>query len=104
MTGLRAHGNKRDASEGPIVDLLRKAGCTVVLLDKPTDLLVGYRGTITALCEVKTGKRGKLTPDQKEFIASWRGSPVVILRSVDDAFNILKVWSAHPSTSARAAA
>jgi hypothetical protein len=89
---LRRFANKRDISEPAIVELLRAAGCTVVLMDKPTDLLIGYRGK-TAIAECKTGK-GKLTKDQKDFLASWRGSPVIILRTPADAIETLKQWNA----------
>lgn len=89
---LRSHGNKRDASEAKIVDCLRSAGCSVERMDKPCDLLIGFRGE-TFLVEVKTGK-GKLTDSQSDFKAKWRGSPVFIIRDVSGALETLKLWTA----------
>jgi hypothetical protein len=88
---LRNYANKRDAAEPAIVKALQAAGCSVVRMDKPVDLLIGYRGC-TYLCEVKTGK-GKYTEDQKQFFAAWRGSSIPILRTVDDVLAALKSWS-----------
>jgi len=47
------------------------------------DLLVGFRG-VNYLLEIKTTK-GKLTPDQTEFTALYRGV-VVVVRSVSEAY------------------
>jgi Holliday junction resolvase len=93
---LRRYANRRDASEKPIVDLLEKTGCSVVRLDKPVDLLVGYRG-VTHLVEVKTGGTHygkKLNANQSDFADGWRGSPVVVMRTADDALRILTEWGA----------
>lgn len=86
---LRSYANKRDANEPEIVEALRKAGCSVVRLDKPVDLLIGYRG-VTHLAEVKTDK-GKLTKAQDDFRKSWQGSYFYILRDVDDALTMLRI-------------
>lgn len=80
---LLRHNPRRDANEKPIVDALRQMGASVVRLDKPVDLVCGYRGA-THLVEVKT-HNGKLTAPQAKFIDEWRGSEVTILRSVEDA-------------------
>jgi len=93
---LRVYKNKRDKAEADIVDALRKAGCSVVRLDRPVDLLVGYRRQ-THLVEIKTGK-GKLTKSQEEFRVTWRGAYFYILRDVDDALKALKLWGASPSS------
>lgn len=70
---------------------LRKAGCSVYILDDPLDLLVGYQGW-TTLVEVKApkGTRGGvshkgLTDSQKEFIESWRGGRILIVRTLREA-------------------
>jgi hypothetical protein len=89
---LRSHGNARDANEKEIVDAMRKMGASVYRLDKPVDLLVGFHnrsGTFTYLCEVKVGKKN-LTAAQEKFISEWRGTVVVILRSVDDAIRLIR--------------
>jgi hypothetical protein len=81
------HGNP-DANQGDIVQALRKVGAVVVLLtvlgDGIPDLLVGFRGE-TFLLEVKTAK-GRLEEAQEVFIATWRGRPVRVVRTVDEAF------------------
>lgn len=82
---------RRDEVEAEIVEVLRAAGCSVTFLngrDCP-DLLVGIRGQ-NLLVENKTGK-AKLRPGQERFRSTWRGAPVVILRSVDDALALVKM-------------
>lgn len=78
---------KADLNQPDIVDALRQMGASVVHLHTVgqgcPDLLVGFRGR-TQLVEVK-GERGTLTQPQREWHQAWRGSPVVILRSVADA-------------------
>ena len=89
MRRISAH---RDDAEAAIVQTLRKGGASVVLVttkDAP-DLIIGFRGA-TTLAEVKTGRR-KLKPGQVAFAATWRGGPLVTLRTVDDALALL---SAH---------
>jgi len=96
-SGLRAYANKRDKAEADIVDALRQAGCSVVRMDKPCDLLVGHRRA-TYLVEVKTGK-GKLTDSQSDFTKTWKGSPVFIIRDVDGVLETLKLWNAISPSS-----
>lgn len=81
---------KRDSVEQDIIDALRQLGATVQPLSAKgvPDLLIGIRGR-NLLGEVKSGKRGTLTPDQVEWHGNWRGAPVVILRSVDDAIALV---------------
>ena len=76
---------KRDLSEKDIVKTLRACGWSVHFIsekDAP-DLVLGRQG-VTLLAECKT-KRAKLRPGQADWHANWKGAPVVILRSVDDA-------------------
>lgn len=42
-------------------------------------MLVGFEGT-TYLMEVKVAK-GRLSKAQEEFHASWRGGPIVVIRT-----------------------
>ena len=81
-----SRANKRDKNEAAIVAALQACGCAVVRLDKPLDLLVGYRGR-NWLLEVK-GEGGRLTKDQKEFIATWPGQWAVI-REPEEAIRIV---------------
>jgi hypothetical protein len=81
------HNAKRDASEPAIVAVLERVGFSVYRLDKPVDLLCGFRGR-NYLVEVKTGTKGYgkgLNANQQSFADDWRGSPVFTLHSVDDA-------------------
>lgn len=82
-------GRKTDANQSAITAVLREVGATVVDLSAVgkgvPDLLVGYRGA-TYLLEVKNVKgKNKTTPDQDVFYAWWRGAPVSIVRTADEA-------------------
>ena len=84
---------KRDASEKKIVETLRKAGCSVVIMDKPVDLLIGIEG-LNFLAECKTpgtqyGK--KLNKNQQDFQDTWKGGAIFILKSVDDALQLVSI-------------
>jgi hypothetical protein len=46
------------------------------------DGLLGFQGR-TYMVEFKVAK-GKLTPDQREFLKAWHGSPVHIIRTTED--------------------
>jgi hypothetical protein len=85
---LHRRAARRDKSEAPIVDVLKKLGWSVQALslrDAP-DLLLG-KNKITLLAEVKTGT-GKLKPGQQDWHDNWRGFPVVVLRTPDDAIKL----------------
>jgi hypothetical protein len=83
---------KIDLNQPAIVDALRKVGVTVVSLASVgngiPDLLAGKHDKVW-LIEVK-GPKGKLTPAQVEFMATWPGV-VHIVRSVDDALRLVGV-------------
>ena len=82
---------RADDNQKEIVDTLRDIGVSVLVLSQvgggAPDLLVGFRGK-EYLMEVKASK-GKLRPGQKEFFDTWRGSKVFIVRSVDEALELL---------------
>ena len=83
---------KVDANQKEIVAALRKMGVSVQSLaniGKGCPDLLAAKGDRSWLIEVK-GPKGKLTPDQVEFIASWRGV-VHIVRTVDDVVNLVGV-------------
>ena len=81
-----SRANKRDANEATIVKALESIGAYVYRLDKPLDLLVGYRGK-NWLLEVK-GEGGRLTGAQREFLAAWPGQAAVI-REPEEAIRIV---------------
>lgn len=85
---------KRDGNEETIVSALLAGGCSVIRLSQRgvPDLLVGFEdrrtGALTTiLIEVKEPK-GKLTPDQIDFMTNWNGQ-VAIVRTVEDAMEVI---------------
>lgn len=84
-----------DDNHGDIVKALRAVGCTVQSLAAVgkgcPDVLVGYRG-VNYVLEIKDGakipSRRKLTDDEKEWHADWRGK-VFIVESVQEALLIV---------------
>lgn len=89
---------KTDINHAEIVRALRQAGCSVLDLSRVgggcPDLLVARAGH-SVLIEVKRPKvkgdsGGKLTPDQEEFMQTWRGKAVVV-DNVDEALKAVGV-------------
>ena len=91
---LRRYGNKRDQIEADCIKALEQAHCSVYSLDLPLDALVGRvdprLGPMTFLLEFKEPGKGKLTPDQLEFIKTWRGHYAVV-HSPDEALKAVGV-------------
>ena len=90
---------KRDMSEPEIVTALQQAGATVVRMDTPCDLLVGFKGqNLLAECktERKRGGSDRKTEAQARFMETWRGSPVAILYNAQDAIDWLSDLSVRP--------
>ena len=83
---LNRYAKKRDANEKEIVDALESIGCTVCRLDRPCDLIVGYRAR-NYLIEIKT-PNGRLTKAQQDFIPAWKGQ-VRVLETVDEALELV---------------
>jgi len=87
---------KIDANQNDIVNALRRAGATVQSLaangQGVPDLLVGFKGQ-TFLFEVKDGAKPasarKLTPDQVEWHKAWRGGPLVVVESAEQALSVV---------------
>lgn len=89
---------KRDVSEPEIVAALVDMGFSVYRLDRPADLLVGFRRR-TFLVECKYGTKGygaALNKNQSIFQDTWRGSAIVILRTAQDAI----VWGKQVASEA----
>lgn len=86
---------RTDANQSAIMATLRQVGATVVDLSAVgkgcPDLLVGHRG-VTYLLEVKNVKgKNRTTPDQDVFYAWWRGAPVSIVRTADEALSAIGI-------------
>ena len=86
------YGAKKDANHKEIVDCLNKCGIPFIDLSAlgygVPDLVVEIQKKL-GLWEIKNpktpyGKRG-LNKNQKAWAGKWRGSPVKIIKSVDDA-------------------
>lgn len=77
---------KRDASEPAIIATLKAAGWSVQQLHIPggPDLLCGAYGSFVGVAEVKSGKAA-LRDEQTDWHQRWRGVPVRVLRTADDA-------------------
>ena len=86
MTMRPSRKNRRDNNEPEIVEALKEHDCSVERMDKPADLLVGYKGE-NYIIEVKS-EDGKLTPSQKSFKKRHKGQYSVV-RSVDDALAVV---------------
>ena len=88
---------KVDRNQGEIVDGLRAVGCSVQILAKLgegcPDLLVGYHGTNVLLeCkdEEQPPSKQKLTDDQVEWHAEWRGQ-VATVKNVAEAIAVVQI-------------
>ena len=88
MSAIRRHNAKRDFAEPAIVDALQAAGCTVVRIDQPCDLIVHHPSLkgFVALVEVKTGK-AKLNENQKATAV-----PFTVIRDAEEAINAVNSW------------
>lgn len=88
-----------DGNHRNIVEALRKVGASVQSLANVgsgvPDLLVGYHGH-THLFEVKDPSqppnKRRLTTCQAEWIARWRGRPVDVVTSADEALLLIAAW------------
>jgi hypothetical protein len=89
---LHRRAAKRDASERPIVDALRKYGFSVTHLSIPNgpDLLLGKDG-ISRVAESKTGKRN-LRLKQSEWWRSFRGNRLIVLREIEQVPELAASW------------
>ena len=88
---------KIDANQPEIVSALRSVGATVAVTSTVgqgfPDICVGFRGR-SILMEVKDGDKPpserKLTPDQKNFHASWRGEITVVTSAAEAVDYLLR--------------
>lgn len=88
---LPRYAARRDTNHAEIRDGLRSCGFTVfdagsVGSDLP-DLIVGAHGT-TFLMEVKAFG-GKVSSGQSRFAENWRGGPVDVVRTLEDALGVI---------------
>lgn len=88
---LRRLNPRRDANEPEVIAALEAHGFHVTRISGKgvPDLLISHGGDRQWVAEVKTEK-GRVKPAQAEFYAEWRGEPVELLRSIDDAISWAK--------------
>lgn len=84
---------KVDANQTEIVAALSRVGASVQSLHTVgrgvPDLLVGFRGQ-TYLLEVKNRDgKNKIEETQKEWHRSWKGTPALIVESVEQALRAI---------------
>ena len=82
---------RRDSNEAEIVKAVKSCGASwlpIAVRDGP-DGIVGFRGQ-THLVEIKTAK-GAHKPGQVTFSDSWRGAPIIVVRSAADVFVMLGI-------------
>jgi hypothetical protein len=84
---LNRYAKRRDENEPPIVKALRKAGVKVWYLDRPLDLLTGYKKEFRFL-EVKKDSKEDFTDDQAEFFEDTIGYPRYRVVSIEDALRV----------------
>lgn len=79
---------RTDKNQLEIVQALKKIGAVVVDLSAVgkgvPDLLIGFRSKMFFL-EIKTST-GKLNTKQHEFHSMWTGTPIAVVRTVEEAF------------------
>jgi len=87
------YAHKIDTNQAQIVEALRQVGASVVDLSEVgggcPDLAVG-KNYVTYFLEVKA-PGGKLTGQQTKWHNKWRGRPVAIVRTVDEALAVIGV-------------
>ena len=97
LGGEMGTGKRVDTNHGEIVAALRQGGATVVSLAAigrgVPDICIGYRDT-NVLAEIKR-PTGRLNPMQVTWHEAWKGRPPVILRTVDEALDLLRAIESH---------
>lgn len=96
---LNRYAKRRDENEKEIVAALEKAGCAVVRLDMPCDLLVSCRArpAYNWLIECKV-PGGTLTPKQKDFVRDWPGQ-IRVVETAEEAIDLIR--NSYESTPVR---
>lgn len=93
---MRRFASHKDTLHRPIVNVLRMSGASVEVIEGRAgtpDLIVGMFGQ-TELIEVKSGERAarrkSATADaQRDWMRTWRGRPVLVVTSIDEALALV---------------
>lgn len=98
MNRFSQNRHRKDLTHKEVADALKACGCTVRDLsqigDNGPDLLVGVIGRDYQV-EVKSDG-GALSVAQTNYIQDWRGSPIVVLWSAQDAVRWVNVVRCAP--------
>lgn len=91
---VRGFHRRTDANHKLILNAFRQMGCSVGdlrLVGKGMpDAIIGYRGR-DRLVEVKpVGKNPN--PLQEAFYAAWKGTPPVVVRTIEDVAALVGMW------------
>ncbi len=87
---LARTAQKRDANESTIVNFLMQHGCSVDVLpggEGRMDLLVGDGGEDIKMEVKMPGKT--LNPKQKKYHSDWKGAPIHVVFTPDQALYIV---------------
>ena len=92
---MRYKRNRRDVSEGPIVQYLRKCGYHVWLMISPCpfDLLVFRPGGKVFVCLEVKAAHGTPTEQQEEFWKWTEGHPRAYVRTPEEALAAVQQWA-----------
>jgi Holliday junction resolvase len=85
---------RTDANQTAVVAALREIGCSVAITSGAgnglPDLIVGVHG-VNLLIEIKDSEKvpsaKKLTPAEQYFVDNWKGHPVRIVETPEEAVN-----------------
>lgn len=99
---MSRYAAKKDANHNELRDAFEQLGCSVVEMHATgipgwPDFAVGCIG-VTHLVEAKSDSRyGKagFNDNQQAFNRDWRGEPVALVRSRDDAIALVQKWRAR---------
>lgn len=94
MNRFSQNRHRRDLNHKSVVDALKGCGCSVRDCSQigdagGPDILIGCCGR-DYQAEIKSDN-GELSKDQIDFIEAWRGEPIVVLWSADDAIRWVNV-------------
>jgi hypothetical protein len=84
-----------DANQKQIVHTFIALGASVLNLSRVgegcPDILIGYKGKHSILCEIKANESKPYTEPQIKFMQNWRGGAVCRIDSVDAAIRLIKM-------------
>ena len=101
---LARHAKRRDLNEPEIVSALRAAGAHVWLLDRPVDLLVGFRGAWHVIEVKRPGKASasRQQATQREMLALAGAGVIPPVHLVTTAAEALAALGITPMSTSRA--